>query len=85
MASLPEHAWALINDEEESSTDKTLEDEEESRERRTISNMDALAYYMRACQMREQERIPILGPSLDRRQLNQMVQLLNCETVKGLA
>ena len=31
MASLPEHAWALINDEEESSTDKTLADEEESR------------------------------------------------------
>ena len=84
MASLPEHAWALINDEEESSADKTLEDEEESRVRRTISNMDALAYYMRACQMREQERIPILGPSLDRRQLNQMVRLLNSETVTGL-
>ena len=62
MAPLPEHAWELINDKEEGNADKILEDEDETRVRRTTSNMDALAYYMRACQMREQERIPLLGP-----------------------
>ena len=60
-----------------------MEDEEPPIAPRVKSNMDALAYYMRALQMREQECMPIIGPSVDRRQLNVMVSLLQSDAIKG--
>ena len=44
---------------------------------------DALAYYMRAVRLREEEHIPLIGLSLDRRQLALMAKLLRSDTVKS--
>jgi len=45
--------------------------------------MDGLAYYMQAVMLKEQEHIPIIGPSVDRRMLALMTKALNSQTVKA--
>ena len=47
-------------------------------------HMRALAYYIAAVCVKEQEHIPIIGPSLDRRMLVLLSRLCNSDTVHSL-
>ena len=52
----------------------------------TINNFayDPVAYYNAAVCCREQEHIPLIGPSVDRRMLTLLTKLANSDTIKGL-
>ena len=52
----------------------------------TIKNFayDPVAYYNAAVRCREQEHIPLIGPSVDRRMLTLVTKLANSDTIKGL-
>ena len=69
MASVPEAAWEL---------------KKEGKGNKHRPTLDAIAYYQAAVEMKEQEHIPIIGPSIDRRMLRIMTKLLNSNTVQGL-
>ena len=45
---------------------------------------DVVAYYLYATRIKEQEHVPIIGPSLDRRQLALLNKAMNSSTVQGL-
>ena len=81
MAAAPTSAWDYID---ELSTRPEEESDAEEGPKKRFSNMDALAYYMQAVQLREEQHIPVIGPSLDRRMLRLMANVLNSNSVKGL-
>ncbi len=47
-------------------------------------NMDALAYYTAAVCLKEQEHVPLIGPSLDRRMLALLTKVASSENVQSL-
>ena len=48
------------------------------------TRMEALAYYMAACEIKEQEGLPVIGVSQDRRMLAIMANVVNSSTVRSL-
>ena len=47
--------------------------------------LNALAYYLAAVSLKEQEHIPLVGVSLDRRMLQMLTKVCNSDTVMALS
>lgn len=60
------------------------EDSKAQREGKSIRQLDALAFYTAAVCLKEQEHIPLIGPSVDRRMLALLTHLCNSDTVQAL-
>ena len=86
MSSVPATAWDLkmAKQRKQAETSEAVENEGEADTAKKWVTLDAFAYYQAAVQLKEQEHIPIIGPSVDRRMLRMMTKLLNSDTVQGL-
>ena len=90
MVSVPASAWepkkktGNPQKREDTATDELRENGSVEEREKKILTLDALAYYQAAVETKEQEHIPVIGPSLDRRMLRMMTKLLNSNTVQGL-
>ncbi len=64
---------------------EALDPEDPTKKERVIPrHMNALAYYTAAVCLKEQQHLPIIGPSLDRRMLCLLTKLCNSDTVQAL-
>ena len=75
MASVPPNAWPRRIPETDAGGNRWQRVRDDA--------FDALAYYTQAALQREQDHIPIIGPSVDRRQLTLMTKLVRSENVKS--
>jgi len=82
------NAMEKVPDAEWDDADPKLVKERSSREgtaqRYTHRHMNALAYYTAAVSAREQEHVPLIGPSIDRRMLCLLTKVCNSDTVHSL-
>ena len=77
LSSIPESAWPTDKNgcvKEAYAQDGRIKD----------YHWDVVAYYVQATCLKEQEHVPIIGPSLDRKMLTLMVKALNSQTVEAL-
>ena len=80
MSAVPNHQW----DNEEKILEALQPDDANVKPRIIPRRMHALAYYIAATCVKEQQHIPIIGPSLDRRMLSLLTHLCNSDTVQSL-
>jgi len=80
MARVPDDQW----DDAKTLREKTREVQQGSAQQHAHCHMNALAYYTAAVIAREQEHVPLIGPSIDRRMLCLLTKVCNSDTVQSL-
>ena len=83
MSAIPATEW----DDEDAIDAAINERSEEGAKKNKIPHrtLNALAYYLAAVSMKEQEHIPLVGLSLDRRMLQMLTKVCNSDTVMALS
>ena len=83
LSAIPATEW----DDEDAIDAAINERSEEGAKKNKIPHrtLNALAYYLAAVSLKEQEHIPLVGLSLDRRMLQMLTKVCNSDTVMALS